>query len=208
MKTLVLSLFAFSIIAFATGCSTDSASPMSNDIAPSPKSGNVSAQLDYLIKIPPIEGETEALEEAMEIYSGQGAQAIGLLLPAVQKVREAMNTSMEEADRDGNVDADVVLKEFRSALHSFRSTGDELSINDICLVSLEAADDETHKQWIDVLSYGRNGAANVEYVLFHFFNGLGILFEEAGMQSDDAAGAIQSSMGFIEELSEVNIQSR
>jgi len=206
IAAIVANAMIIAFVAMAVACSDSSVSSQPDSYAPSQKSGKASAQLDYLIKIPPIEGETEAMEGAMQVYSGVGSQAIALLVPAVQKVREAMNTAMESADRDGNVDADVFLKEFRSALHSFKPTGDELSINDICLVSLATSDDEKHKNWIEVLSFGRNGAANAEYVLFHFYNGLGILFEEAGMApADDAASSLQGSMGFIERLSEITL---
>ena len=90
----------------------------------------------YLIKLGGVDGETEGLEEAMEIYSGNGTETAALLLPAIQKVREAMAELEEGATRDGSIKAGDAEKVFRKLINTHKPKGDASPFGLWVLISL------------------------------------------------------------------------
>jgi hypothetical protein len=165
--------------------------------------GQIAAGGDYLIKLGGVDGEAEGLEEAMEIHSGAGTETAALLLPAIQKVREAMAELEEGANRDGMIDAGDAEKTFRKLIKTHKPAGDDYSIKQICNTSAAAAgNDGKHKDQIEILSYGKNDPANVEYQLYHFFNGVRLILDDARVNNDAIDRALDGILSEVAGLSE------
>lgn len=197
-------LFQFVVAAACTaalvGCS-DAAAPMVVDGPGSKTAGGQIATVPVYMELGGVDGEVEKLEEAMAVYRGTGSETAALIVPAIQKVREAMAELEEEADREGNVNAHDAEKAFRNLILTFRPDGDAYSMKVIANTSAAGKDDGKHKDQIEILSYGHNDPANVEYYLRHVFNGARLIMDDARVNDD----AINRAMNAI--LSEIAVLS-
>jgi len=206
MKTLLFGLATIVSVAIV-GCS-ESSVDVAHDATLQGKHNAELAAFDMFIKIPPIEGESEKLEQAMEIYSGNGSMAIGLLLPAIQKVRGALVELEQEADRDGYINAKPAAKHIREATLTCRKAGKEqqdaepYTGKEIC----QASDPEEvpgREGWIDILAHGTDNAGNTELMLHHFFNGARNIMDDAGVSDPDIDAAMAELLALIADISEV-----
>lgn len=182
------------------GCS-DAVSPVLVDgQGKTVNGGQIAQKVDVFIEIEDIDSEVEKLEEAMDLNSGTNTPTLALLVPAVQKVREAMAELQEGAGRDGLVNAEDAEKTFRQLINTFKPKGDAYSIKEICNTS--AAGKHGHKEEIEILSFGNNDPANVEYYLYHMFNGVRLIMDEARVNDDAINRAMDNVLASIADLSD------
>lgn len=187
--------------AVVIGCS-DAVAPTSAEVSGNKGVGAQIALVPVFLELGGVEGEVEMLEEAMEIYSGTGTETAALLLPAIQKVREAMAAMREKAGRDGAVNASDAEKTFRKLILTYRPGGDAYPVKKIANTSAAAKDDGKHKNEIEILSFGTNDRANVEYQLFHVFNGARLIMDEARISDDTIDSAMENVLASIAYLSD------
>jgi hypothetical protein len=201
MRVFAMFVMAVACAVVMIGCS-DAVAPTVVDGPVSKTNGQIAAGADFLLDLGGVDGESKGLEEAMEIYSGEGTGTTALLLPAIQKVRAAMAELEAGANRDGTIDAGDAEKLFRKLIKSYKPDGAGYSIKEICNTSAAAGDDGKHKNEIEILSYGKNDPANVEYQLFHFFNGVRIIMDDARVNDDAIDRAMDGVLSEVAGLSE------
>jgi len=182
------------------GCS-DVVAPTVADRPGSTADGGQIATVPVLLELGGVDGEVEKLEQAMNIYAGTGTETAALLLPAIQKVREAMTELGEGADRYGNINAHEAEKTFRKLILTYKPRGDAYSLKLIANTSAAGKNDDKHKEEIDILSYGQNDPANVEYQLFHVFNGAKLIMKNARVNDDGIDRAMAAVLAEIADLS-------
>ncbi|MBK6420328.1 MAG: hypothetical protein IPI24_13260 [Ignavibacteria bacterium] len=202
MRVFATFVMAAACAVVVIGCS-DAVAPTVAEDPGSMTDGQVAAGGDYLIKLGGVDGETEGLEEAMEIYSGNGTETAALLLPAIQKVREAMAELEEGATRDGSIKAGDAEKVFRKLINTHKPKGDAYSVQEICGASAtEGGNDTDHKCWIIIESKHKNASANVEYQLHHFFNGVRLIMDGARVNDDEIDRAVDAVLAEVAVLSD------
>lgn len=200
MRTLSQLVVVAACSAALVGCS-DAVAPTVVGGPGSKTAGGQIATVPVYMELGGVDGEVEKLETAMELYSGTGTQTAALLLPAIQKVREAMAELEEGADRAGNVNAKDAEKTFRNLILTFRPDGDAYSMKVIANTSAAGKDDGRHKNEIEILSYGHNDPANVEYYLRHVFNGARLIMDGARVNDDAIDRAMDAILSEIADLS-------
>jgi hypothetical protein len=201
MRTL-LSMLVLTSLFLTVSCS-DAVSPATEEVSavPTGKSGSAPSIQPIFIKYDDIKGEVEELYDAMDIYSGQGAETCGLLLPAVQKVREAAAKMEEETDRNGDLLAKDAYKIVHQAIRSFNPPENAYELKDLIVTSLNGRADPTRGNSVDLSPYGNEHDKNVEYLLWHIFNGVRIELENAGVDDRLIDAELGQLMGTIEALS-------
>jgi hypothetical protein len=201
MRTL-LSMLVLTSLFLTVSCS-DAVSPAADDVvdARTGKSGSAPSIQPAYMKLGDIKGECSDVEEAMDIYTGQGAETCGLLLPAVQKVREAAARMEEETDRSGDILAKDAYKILHQAIRSFNPPANAYELKDLIVTSLEGRADPTRGNSVDLSPYGNEHDKNVEYLLWHIFNGVRIELENAGVDDRLIDAELGQLMGTIEALS-------
>lgn len=202
MRGFTVLVLAAACAVAVVGCS-DIVSPtaVEND-GSKPNAGHVAAGTDVFIAIGDIDGESKALEEAMDVYSGVGAETAALLVPAIQKVREVMAELEEGANRDGTIDAHDATKKFKKMINTHKPDGRAYSIKDIFNTSAAKGKDGKHVDEIPIESYKNNDAANVEYQLMHVFTGVRMILDDAGVNDDAIDSAIDGALAAIADLSD------
>ena len=201
MRTSLLFLAALGL-ALLVGCS-QTTSP-SVDSAPQEVgkySSDASIQAGY-IKYGDIKGECDNLSDALDVYSGTGTETCALLLPAVQKVRDAAAKLEEEATRTGTVDEKAAEKSLRVMILSHYPTGTAYKLKDVIVTSLKAHGTSTNGNTPDLKPYGKNSAGNIEFMLYHIVNGMRLELDDAGVVDRSTAAAIDSFFDIFTEISD------
>lgn len=193
-------MVAAACAAVVIGCS-DVAAPTMMEGSGSKTNGQI-ATVPVYMELGGVDGEVEKLEEAIGLYVGAGTETAALILPAIQKVREAMAELEVDADREGNVNAHDAEKTFRNLILTYRPGGDAYSMKVIANTSASGKDDGKHKNEIEILSFGKNDPANVEYQLFHIFNGVRLIMDDARVNDDAIDRSMEGILAVIAGLSE------
>lgn len=194
-------MVAAACTAALVGCS-DAVAPTVVDGPGSKTAGGQIATVPVYMELGGVDGEVEKLEEAIGLYVGTGTETAALILPAIQKVREAMAELEVDADREGNVNAHDAEKTFRNLILTYRPGGDAYSMKVIANTSAAGKDDGKHKNEIEILSFGKNDPANVEYQLFHIFNGVRLIMDDARVNDDAIDRSMEGILAVIAGLSE------
>ncbi len=202
MRTLIFSSLFVAALVCTVGCSDPLTAPAnaggngSETAGPIDKSG---AQIAAIyIKYDGIDGEVNEFEEAMDIYSGNGTETAALLLPAVQKVREVSASLVEDAGRDGSVDANKAEKALRKMIQKFSPAGRAYSMEDLIVTSLRQSGREKS---YDDYCYKHNDLGKIELYLYHIFNGMQVKMSAAGIDDRTINAAMTSLQGQIANIS-------
>jgi type IV secretory pathway TrbF-like protein len=201
MRVFTQFVMAAACAAAVVGCS-EVESPVMTESGTSSKSSAYVAIVPIFIEYDDIKGEAINLEEAMDIYSGVGAETAALLLPAVQKVREAMAELEEGANREGMINANDAEKTFRKLINTDKPDGDEYAVKDVFHTSTAKGKDGKHVDEIPIESYKNNDAAQVEFQLFHIFTGIRKILDDARVNDDAIDRALDGVLAAIADLSE------
>ncbi|RPI66127.1 MAG: hypothetical protein EHM43_11845 [Ignavibacteriae bacterium] len=201
MRVFTQFVMAAACAAAVVGCS-EVESPVMTESGASGKSGAYVALVPIFMELEGIKGYTGDLEEAMDIYSGVGTETAALLLPAVQKVREAMAELEDGANREGMINANDAEKTFRKLINTDKPDGDEYAVKDVFHTSAAKGKDGKHVDEIPIESYKNNDAAQVEFQLFHIFTGIRKILDDARVNDDAIDRAMDGVLAAVAELSE------
>jgi hypothetical protein len=200
MRTL-LSLLAVAGLLTTVSCS-DAVSPTAQDVNVTvrDKSGTSPVIQPVFMKLGDIKGECQDVEDAMDIYTGQGAETCALLLPAIQKVRDAAAQIEDESDRNGEIAAKDAYKILSQAVRSFNPPENAYELKDVIVSSLTARGSAPRGGSLDLSPYGNEHDKNVKYILWHFFNGLRVELDRAGVDDRLIDAELDQAIGTIEAL--------
>lgn len=201
MRVLNQFVLATACAAAMIGCSEVTSPTMVDNGASKSTDGQI-AVTPVFLELGGVDGETGALEEALGLYRGTGTETAALIVPAIQKVREAIAELEEGANRDGAVNAKDAEKKFRKLINTYKPSGNAYSIKDIFNTSAAKGKDHGHRDEIEILSYGNSDAANVEFQLHHFFNGVRMIMDDARVNDDAIDRAMDGVLAAIAVLSE------